>query len=496
MIVRRRFPIAMSLLALLGCLLTAPGVGQSQPPPNTRQLCIQDLVRVAFIPPIPVGCESVDCCPGCPAREALTWRIRLSGDAVEAMVLEFEGLPSGRPTLEGDGRWLDDRRLEIKPGVTFVRGLPRDVQGRSAVALPRVTRMRTGLDPTRDADRPFEFSVEQSVRSIRVNEFRVLYWLIDCVRPPRGGQDTVRLDYNASSDNAIVLLDARRTGGCANDEVWRGTGSIPIGNALSNSTCRSESAVFSNHHAVQFLPAVTTWTDAVGDLLPVPLTPLLQPPIAIFVLRPPFTTTSGTGHGDTAADDLGRANYLYGSMNCGVALQSTIIDATANPNAPGLLSRKCSQAASLRTDIGFQPGKLNVYYLLHVLREDQGTAKGASCGLVLATTPGMPAPTADDWNTILVSTTLADAESLAHEIGHAFSLRHTNTTPGLPATNLMNGATTGRNSLTEGQCFRVNVNPESMLNANGVRTGPTRSCPDGTTSSECPALSLDVDPNN
>ena len=240
----------------------------------------------------------------------------------------------------------------------------------------------------------------------------------------------MRLDSNASNDNGIVLLDARRAAGCANDEVWRGTGSIPIGNALSNSTCQSEAAVFSNHHAVQFLPAVTTWTDAVGDLLPVPLTPLLQSPIAVFVLRPPFTTAGGTGHGDTAADDLGRATYLYGSMNCGVALQSTIIDATAHPNAPGLLTRKCSQAASLRTLIGFQPGKLNAYYIYDVLRDDDmGSAKGANCGLVLATTTGMPAPTADDWNTILVSTTLADAESLAHEIGHAFSLRHTNMTP-------------------------------------------------------------------
>ena len=278
MIVRRRFLVATSLLVLLGCLVTVPTVGHSQPPPlpeSTRQFCIQDLVRVSLIPPIPVGCESVDCCPGCPAREALTWRIRLGGDAVEAMVLEFEGLPSGRPTLEGDGRWLDDRRLEIRPGVTFVRGLPRDVRGRSPVALPRVSRMRAGLDPARDADRPFEFSVEQFVRAIRVNEFRVLYWLINCFRRPGSGQDNVRLDNNASSDNGIVLLDARRAGGCANDEVWRGTGSIPIDNALSNSTCQSEAVVFSNHHAVQFLPAVTTWTDAVGDLLPVPLTPLL-----------------------------------------------------------------------------------------------------------------------------------------------------------------------------------------------------------------------------
>jgi hypothetical protein len=248
---------------------------------------------------------------------------------------------------------------------------------------------------------------------------------------------------------------------------------------------------------MQLLSNVTTWTDAVGDLLPVPLTPLLQAPVAIWVLRSPFMTTSGTGYGDMAKKNVDRANLLYGTMNCGVALKAGFTDATGNPNAPGLLTRKCSQAASLRTQIGFTPGALNVYYISNVVREDgAGTAKGASCGLVLATTPGLPAPTADDWNTILVSTQPSDAESLAHEVGHAFSLLHTNANPTIVGTNLMNGQNTGRNSLTEGQCFRVNVNPTSALNANGVRTGTTRSCPDAATSSDCPDLSLDVNPNN
>jgi hypothetical protein len=501
MMIRRRFPIVLSLIVLLGCLAVEPTVGQAQPPPALLNsvFCIQELARALLIPPIPVGCESIDCCPGCPAREAITWRIRLGGDAVESMVLEFEGLPASSRalmTLEGNGRWVDERRLEIRPGVTSVRGLPREVQGRSPVALARIGRMRGDLEAVGDAARPFEVSVEQYVGSIRVNEFRLRYWLINCFRPP-SRQDVVRIDNNVSNDNGIVLLDARRTSGCANDEVWRGAGSISIGNALSNGTCRSEVAVFSNHNAMQLVPNVTTWTDAVGDLLPVPLTPPWQAPVKIFVLSSPFSTTAGTGYGDAANDDVARANDLYGTMNCGLALQATIVNATTNPNAPGLLTRKCSQAPSLRSGIGFDPGKINVYYISNVVREDNlGNAKGAACGLVLATTPGLPPPTADDWNTILVSAGTSDAESLAHEVGHAFSLMHTISNPAIPLTNLMNGQGTGRNSLTEGQCFRVNVNPGSALNANGVRTGPTRSCPDATTSSECPALSLDVNPNN
>ncbi len=501
MMIRRRLPIAVRFLVLLGCLLADAPMGRAQAPAPTmlRRFCIQAFTQAARLPPIPVGCESIDCCPGCPAREAIAWRIQLGGDTIESMMLEFEGLPAGsgaRPTIEGDGRWVDERRLEIRPGLTTVRGLPREVGARTPVAVPRIGRARSGPTPAGDSARTFEFSVEQFVGPVRVNEFRLSYWLIDCspsTMPP--ASDVVSLDNNVSTDNAVVLLDARRTAGCANDEVWRGAGVIAIGNALSNAACPSEVAVFSNHNAMQLVENVPAWTDPPGDKLTVPLTPPWQVPVVIFVVKGPYTAASGGGNGDAAHDEAARANDLYGPMNCGVALQTTVVDATANPSAPGLLTRKCSQADSLRRQIGFAPGQLNVYYIEDVKREEpppEGTdsVRGAMCGLVLSS------PTPDDRNTILVSTLYKDAETLAHEVGHAFSLGHSNLVPGLPATNLMYGTGVARNSLTESQCFRVNVNPGSALNVNGVRTGPTRTCVDAAISATCPALSLDVDPNN
>jgi hypothetical protein len=65
----------------------------------------------------------------------------------------------------------------------------------------------------------------------------------------------------------------------------------------------------------------------------------------------------------------------------------------------------------------------------------------------------------------------------------------------MSATNLMVGGGTGRNNITEGQCFRCNANGDSTLNTNGNRVGPTRTCADGTADAACPALSLDVAPN-
>lgn len=458
------------------------------------------------IPPIPVGCTTTDCCPGCPAREAIDWRIRLAGDTVESVVLEFEDLPADTRAhlrIEGAAGWADERRLEISPGAAFVRGFPREPAGRAPVAVPRIGRLRGGLERIRDTAGAFDFSVEQFVGRVRVNEFRLRYRLIDClgplVMPP--SSDIVRLDNNVSNDQAVVLLDARRSTGCVNDEVWRGAGSIQIGNALSNAPCPStpEVVVFSNHNAMQLLPGVAAWTDASGDELAVALTPHLQVPVMIFVVKGPFTTAASDGNGDAADAEVVRANDLYGPMNCGLTLQPTIVDATANPNAPSLLTRKCSEAGSLRAQIGFTPGRVNVYYIEDVQREDTGASvRGATCGLVLAS------PTPEDRNTILVSTTYAEAETLAHELGHAFSLRDSNPFSDLdpddpayiPTSNLMHSGGAARNTLTEGQCFRVNVNSGSALNLNGVRTGPTRLCPDGTTSTECPALSLDVDPNN
>jgi hypothetical protein len=128
---------------------------------------------------------------------------------------------------------------------------------------------------------------------------------------------------------------------------------------------------------------------------------------------------------------------------------------------------------NLQTSNFYQAGRLNVYYV-------DGAFTALNCIY--------------DRNVSVVGTQ-ANNQSLAHEFGHAFSLGHTNNIASIPNTNVMHGGGAGRTNFTEAQCFRCNVNTTSVLNTNGVRTGPTRNCPDGTSSDRCPDLALDPSPN-
>lgn len=299
--------------------------------------------------------------------------------------------------------------------------------------------------------------------------------------------DSIVIVGNTTNDNAVLLVDGRRSN-CRNDEVWRGTGAVLVGNLRSPHSCNSEIVVFTNHYAMQLNENVAMWTNASGDVVSLPrLDRPLSVPVQVWVVQGPFPATQAQ-----ALTDIARGNQLYGTMNCGIQFTVTVRDATADPQAPNNLVRRCDQASTLRSDVGFTPGRINVYYIAEAKNQLNQTGRGAWCGSKVL----VPSPTEDDKNTILVSTGLADNETLAHEVGHALTLDHTNPFPSIPNTNLMNSGGLSRDSLTEGQCFRCNVNDESAVNRLHVRIGPTRPCPDGTSSAKCPALSLDVSPNN
>src|SRR5215470_14522191 len=64
---------------------------------------------------IPLGCDAPDCCPGCPSSP-IDWHLRLTGNAVESVILRFENLPTGAVSnlkIEGNASWLDGNSLRV-----------------------------------------------------------------------------------------------------------------------------------------------------------------------------------------------------------------------------------------------------------------------------------------------------------------------------------------------------------------------------------------------
>jgi hypothetical protein len=83
------------LLTITAILLTSVSPVSAVNWEITQNLCPENLVLglpEQTLPPIPVGCEVVDCCPGCPKPDVLDWRIRLEGDLVKSAVLKFSNL--------------------------------------------------------------------------------------------------------------------------------------------------------------------------------------------------------------------------------------------------------------------------------------------------------------------------------------------------------------------------------------------------------------------
>ena len=225
--------------------------------------------------------------------------------------------------------------------------------------------------------------------------------------------------------------------------------------------------MFAEGHSMQLLAPLSTWTDSGGDVVNVTMNGLAKVPLAVWIM---FQNTSGTREAEVNLE-VNRAAELFDTHRCGAEFNASVVDVSQSTFNIDLLDGTCAQIADLKK-VGFQSGKVNVYYLRTVDgNQGQRCEDGAS-------------------DLLLVGATINDGETLAHELGHALSLGHWNDTQPATGSNLMLSPASGRNSLTLGQCFRTNVNAGSLLNRSGIRTGPTRSCPDGTQNSSCPSLAL------
>ena len=276
--------------------------------------------------------------------------------------------------------------------------------------------------------------------------------------------DTINLGAASGSSAATVLLDGRRAS-CVDDELKTGSGTLSVDNVMTPGTCSSEVAVFAEGHSMQLLAPVSSWTDSGGDVVNVAMNGLAKVPLAVWIMFPGPTREA------EVALEVNRAAELFDTQRCGAEFNATVTDVSQSTFDIELLDTTCTRSADLKK-VGFQSGKVNVYYLRTVDGNQGQRCEDGSSDL------------------LLVGAMINDGETLAHELGHALSLGHWNDTQPATGSNLMLSPASGRNSLTLGQCFRTNVNAGSLLNRSGIRTGPTRSCPDGSQNSSCPSLAL------
>jgi hypothetical protein len=293
--------------------------------------------------------------------------------------------------------------------------------------------------------------------------------------------DSIELVSKLGSGQATVVLDGRRDD-CVIDEVVRGSGQMPVTNLRRPEGCHSEVAVFASDNESKLLGP--GWTDG-NDAIKVTMTRTLEIPLAIWIL---YSSEFGDNNNfafvkSVVTTEVSLASKLFDTEQCGVTFtidDNDIID--KQTDFPyHLANGDCNDPQTLAEfkNVGFQSGKVNVYYIMSVVGN-----QGRSC------LDGRS-------NVILIGDRRTDV-ILAHELGHALSLDHPNDLAdyqGVPSDNMMMRTPSTPGSLTLGQCFRANFHTGSLLVRSGFRQS-NRDCPHPTTSAstktnDCPALNLE-----
>jgi len=286
--------------------------------------------------------------------------------------------------------------------------------------------------------------------------------------------DRVQLNGVAGSMPATVVIDGRRSG-CFEDEKANGpTASVP--NVLSRQACHSEIIAFAEGNAMNVQTVVGGWTDSSGDVLSMTMAPALNVPVNLFIMSGDFDTHDEATREAQARNDVARATQIYNGGECGVRFSVGLAKDERSGNfTPDLLTAECKGNVARFNAIDpsetSKPG-VKVFYV-----DGPSGLQGQKCR--------------DGQTAVIIITVSSTNETLAHELGHAFSLKHANGKTGMLADNLMMSPASNPGALTLGQCYRTNIRGESVVNRSGFRTGLTRPCPDDPPfGSECLALSF------
>jgi len=279
--------------------------------------------------------------------------------------------------------------------------------------------------------------------------------------------DTVQLNGVGASMASSAVVEGRRSSNCFGYQLRKGA-AARFWNVTTPQGCANEVLAFANGNAMA-LRIDPPWTDSWGDTIPITMEP--QPTVIInaFIMTADWRTESISVRIDKAKDDITRAVQIYGDSQCGITFAAGLIkDVHTNNFSSNLAFGGCSGSVAALNGVDGATSQrgIKVFY-------NDGPS-------------GLAGETCADGNTaVIVMTQSATNETLAHELGHAFSLGDSNGAAGIDSTNLMLSPAPDPAALTLGQCFRTNINTTSVLNLDAYRSGTMRTCPDYADSPTC-----------
>jgi hypothetical protein len=275
----------------------------------------------------------------------------------------------------------------------------------------------------------------------------------------------------------VTLLDAadatRASLTCLQDTV------VPQSPSFTNLTHTApcgdnELAIFSVDDAVlrDMGASGVIWSDQPGETRPVTLHPRIEVPVVIWLAASTVVVKDDDGNDkevavrDLAERDVQFATVWYNLSRAGVRFVPTVRNVASDAAAVTAIGTICDsrvlpQNTQSANDLAmFAPETLNVYYVAHM----GDGFRGYHCYYP---------PYVVSANMIYVDATIRSPSTLAHELGHAFSLQHVNSDifTGFEPDNLMwdGEDNVERRRFTLGQAYRVNLEELSMVNQNHPR---------------------------
>lgn len=281
------------------------------------------------------------------------------------------------------------------------------------------------------------------------------------------GCDSLRI-HNGSGNPVGLLIDAQNSSGFVNDHATVTSRSEIATTNYRSSADSNEVLGFTMDRPPTYVS--TPWTPQ-RDTFDVTFQPLIRIPVTVWIIKGPFSQQRLH-----AIEACIRTSAIWHAERMGVEFSPfEVRDATGDPEASAHYAFPNGDVGDsvwqpLRDDIGFVPNRLNIYWV--------------------DTVNGMTGSGWSNFGAQIVMGKNSGVELLSHEIGHAFSLTHTNGDANFDVQNIMASASNTRQFVSEGQLFRSHLNPMSALNAlYNSRPGEiTRNCPYGASGPLCPVI--------